>query len=266
MTASETWNPDLYLRFADERTQPAHDLAARVVLDTKRPRIIDLGCGPGNSTAVLRARWPDARELTGLDSSQEMIDAARTESPAGDWQVGDAATWSDPTGAGYDLVFSNAALHWLPNHSQLFSHLFQQTRPGGGAFAVQMPAKAYPALHKVIIETADSEPAWRERTQAARQRIRVGPPQVYYDFLSPLAARIDIWETRYHHVMESAGAIIDWVRSTGLRPYLDALENDAERARFEEKLRAGAASAYPPQADGKVRFPFGRLFIVAYRR
>lgn len=264
--STDTWNPDLYLRFADERTQPARDLAARVHLATEQPRIVDLGCGPGNSTAVLRERWPAARELLGLDNSPEMIAAARAEFPQNEWQIGDVAAWRDPTGEGYDLVFSNAALHWLPDHAALFPRLLQQARPGGGAFAVQMPAKAYPALHKILLETADSEPGWRERTQAARGAIRVGPPQLYYDLLSPLAARVEIWETRYHHVLENAGAIIDWVRATGVRPYLDALGNDAERARFEEKLRAGAAMAYPPQADGKVRFPFGRLFMVAYRR
>ncbi|MBV9128447.1 MAG: methyltransferase domain-containing protein [Verrucomicrobia bacterium] len=268
MPSADTWNPALYLRFADERTQPARDLAARVVLpDTAQPpRIIDLGCGPGNSTAVLRARWPAARELTGLDHSPEMIAAARAQFPQADWQLGDVATWRDPTGTGYDLVFSNAALHWLPDHAALFPHLLQQARPGGGVLAVQMPAQAYPALQTILLAVADSEPAWRERTQAARHAIRVASPGEYYDWLAPHAARLELWETRYHHVLDSAGAIVDWVRATGLRPYLDALESDADRARFEAALRAGAARAYPSQADGRVRFPFGRLFLLAYRR
>lgn len=266
MATSTAWNPDQYLRFADERTQPARDLAARVVLAAARPRIVDLGCGPGNSTAVLRERWPDARELTGLDHSREMLAAARAKFPDGDWQPGDVSTWTDPTGEGYDLVFSNAALHWAPDHAALFPRLFQQVRPGGGALAVQMPARAYPALHRIILETVDAEPGWRERTRAARGAIRVASPPEYYDLLSPLAGRVDLWETRYHHVLENAAAIIDWLRSTGLRPYLDALETDADRERFEARLRTGAAEVYPAQADGKVRFPFGRLFLVAYRR
>lgn len=267
MPAPAPWNPDQYLRFADERTQPARDLAARVRLTAPNPRIIDLGCGPGNSTAVLRERWPAARELTGLDSSETMLTAARADQPAGDWRPGDAATWVDATGEGYDLVFSNAALQWVPDHDTLFPRLLQQVRPGGGgALAVQVPARAYTALQKVIVEIADSEPGWRERTQAARGAIRVASPQVYYDLLAPQAARIEIWETRYHHVLEHAGAIIDWLRSTGLRPYFEALETDADRARFEARLRVGAAEAYPAQADGRVRFPFGRLFIIAYRR
>lgn len=255
----------MYLRYADERTQPARDLAARVALTTEQPRIVDLGCGPGNSTAILRERWPAACELTGFDNSSEMLATARAEQPAGDWQLGDIATWRDPRGEGYDLVFSNAALHWLPDHATLFPHLFQQARAGGGALAVQMPARAYPALHKIILETAGSEERWRERTQAARVAIRVAAPQMYYDLLAPLAARVEIWQTQYFHALASAGAIIDWVRSTGLRPYLDALESDADRARFEEKLRTGTAAAYPPQADGKVLFPFRRLFLIAYR-
>ncbi len=264
ITPMADWNPNLYLRFADERTQPARDLAARVVLSTEQPRIIDLGCGPGNSTAVLRVRWPQAREITGLDSSPAMIETARKAQPEGRWEVGDASAWTDPTGEGYDLVFSNAVFHWVPNHAELFPRLLALVKPGG-ALAVQMPAKAYPALHKLIVETADAEPAWREATQKSRGVIRVLEPGAYYDLLSPQAARVEIWETRYHHVMDQAGAVIDWLRSTGLRPWLDALPSDEDRARFEEKLRAGAGVIYPAQADGKVRFPFGRIFLVAYR-
>lgn len=260
------WNPGQYLRFAHERTQPARDLAARVTLAAARPRIVDLGCGPGNSTAVLRERWPDARELLGLDYSETMLAAARADHPAGDWQPGDAATWTDPTGEGYDLVFSNAVFQWVPGHAALFPRLLQQARPGGGILAVQMPARAYPPFHQVILETADSEPGWRERTRAARGAVRVASPQEYYDWLAPFADRVEIWETRYHHVLDNADAVVDWLRSTGLRPFLDALETDADRARFEDRLRAGAATVYPPQADGRVCFPFGRLFLVAHRR
>ncbi len=254
-----TWDADLYLRFGNERTQPAIDLLARVALD--RPaRIIDLGCGPGNSTALLRQRWPGAA-IAGFDNSPEMIAAATRDHPDGDWQLGDIASWT--AAEPYDLVFSNATLQWLPDHATLYPRLFAQVAPGG-AFAVQIPVFHTTALQRVLLALAD-EPAWRERLRPATRALVAESPGFYYDALVERASHIDLWETEYQHVLADADATVEWISGTRLRPYLEALGNEDERQQFLARLRAGVAEIYRPQRDGRVIFPFRRLFLVAYR-
>lgn len=252
------WNPTLYLQFGDERTRPAEDLLARVALEQPQ-RIVDLGCGPGNSTALLRRRWPTAY-VVGLDNSQQMIDRARQDAPDGTWLLADVHTWAadEP----FDLVYSNATLHWLPDHAALFPRLFGQVAPGG-ALAVQMPANGESPAYRLIRALAD-DPVWSDRMAAARSAARIETPSLYYDVLCPLASRIDLWETTYYHVLGGPPAIIDWVRGTGLRPYLNALDAD-EQQEFLARLLDGLISAYPRQVDGNVLFAFKRLFLVAYR-
>jgi trans-aconitate 2-methyltransferase len=253
------WDAELYLRFGRERTQAAIDLAARVEVAAPA-RVADLGCGPGNSTAVLRARWP-AAEVVGVDSSPEMIAAATASDPAGRWVLGDLATWAD--GRPFDVVYSNAALQWVPDHAAVFPRLFGLVAPGG-ALAVQVPAHFESPLHRLMERIAD-RPGWRGNPSSAKTALTVERPEFYYDVLSPLAARVDLWVTAYWHVMDGASAIVAWIRGTGLRPFLAACADDAERAEFERQLLSGVEQAYPRQADGKVLFPFRRLFVVAYR-
>ncbi len=255
------WDANLYLKFGDERTQPAIDLVSRVNLANPES-VIDIGCGPGNSTAVLRARWPRAR-VAGLDSSAEMIAAARAGQPEQEWILADASSWQESASASYDLVFSNAALQWLPDHGRLVPGLFARGKPGG-ALAFQMPARAYSRIHQLILEVAD-EPEWIERMGAARQGFTLERPGYYYDLLSGAASRLDIWETEYCHVMPDRDAIIQWVSGTAVRPFLDALDSETERQRFIVRLSARVEQAYPLQQDGLVLFPFRRLFVVAYR-
>ncbi len=252
------WDADLYLRFAEERTQPAIDLLSRIGLASPH-RIIDLGCGPGNSTALLRERWPQA-EITGLDRSPEMIAAARKAYCAGRWIVGDISTWSDA--APFDVIFSNAALQWVPEHAALLPRLLSMVA-AGGVLAVQMPRHFRSPVHQLMLDIS-CRPEWSERLAAARTAIHVEPPAFYYDLLAPRAARVDLWETEYLHVMESPAAILAWIRGTGLRPYLEALADDTERGRFEELLLAGLETAYSRRPDGRVLFPFNRLFVIAY--
>jgi trans-aconitate 2-methyltransferase len=255
-----TWDAGLYLTFADERTRPAADLAARVTVAAPA-RVVDLGCGPGNSTAVLRARWP-AAEVVGVDSSPDMIAAATRADPAGRWVQADIATWTDDRP--FDVVFSNAALHWVrEDHAELFPRLFGLVAPGG-ALAVQMPDVNQTAMHKQLAAVA-GRPAWRDRLTAAKASLRVERPGFYYDVLRPGASRLDLWATEYLHVMAGPADILTWVRATALRPYLEALADDAERSAFEAELLAAVTAAFPPQADGKVLFPYRRLFVVAYR-
>jgi len=254
-----TWDAGHYLQFGGERTRPAADLAARVGVNHPET-VIDLGCGPGNSTQVLRRRWPDAH-ITGLDSSPEMIAAARARYPEQAWVLARAEEWSPP--APVDVVFSNAALQWIGDHSRLVSHLFAQLA-GGGALAFQIPSRSYSAVRAHIHEVAD-DAAWCERTQAAKGALTMEEPSYYYEALSDQARWLDIWETEYIHVMDSPSSILDWMSSTGLRPFLNALDTDGERQRFVDLLRARVAESYPRQRNGKVLFPFRRLFVVAYR-
>ena len=253
------WDAGRYLQFADARTQPAIDLAARVALESPL-RIVDIGCGPGNSTAVLRRCWPGA-QVTGLDNSPEMLAAARKDAPAETWLLADAAAWQPD--APFDLVFSNAALQWLPDHALIIPRLFAMAAPGG-AFAFQIPARTYSRIHELLLQIADA-PEWTERMQAAKRNFTLTSPGFYYDLLAGQASHLDIWETEYCHVMADHAAIVEWVSGTALRPFLDALVDESERQRFIERFATGVAAAYPPQADGKIMFPFSRLSVLAYR-
>lgn len=256
------WNPDQYLRFAEQRTQPCRDLAARV--DVAEPRtVIDLGCGPANSTQVLAKRWPHA-ELTGLDSSPQMIEAARRDLPGCRWLVGDIAAWSADETDPFDVVFSNAALQWVPDHAAVYPRLMGQVAPSG-ALAVQVPFNYDAPPHRAARHLAASA-TWRERFPPAGVREwHVEPAARYYDLLAPHAARVDLWETEYVHVMPDPEAIVEWYKGTGLRPYLDALTDPIVRERFLAEYLEIIRPAYPPRADGRVLFPFRRLFVVAYR-
>ena len=253
------WDAKLYLRFAEERTQPAIDLLARIAVE-QPCRVVDVGCGPGNSTALLRVRWPSA-DLIGLDNSPEMIAAAAKDFPDGKWIVADASAWTDS--AVFDVIFSNAAVQWVPRHDALLPRLFEMVAPAG-ALAVQMPRHIHSPVHQLMLEISD-RPEWRHLMGKARTAVVVQVPAFYYDLLQPLAVRIDLWETEYLHVMDNPAAILAWIRGTGLRPFLQALEADEQRRRFEELLLAGLEQAYPRRAGGRVLFPFRRLFFVAYR-
>jgi trans-aconitate 2-methyltransferase len=253
-----SWNAEQYLTFADERTQPCRDLVSRIALEPKR--IVDLGCGPGNSTAVLRRRWPQA-EIVGIDSSPEMIAAARSDAPQGKWEQADISNWS--SAQPFDLIFSNAALQWVTEHSRLYPHLLQQVSPGG-ALAVQVPANRHAPAHQRMRELADSA-AWREHFPEKVREWHVHQPGDYFDWLSPLSRRVELWKTDYLHVMPGVSSIVDWYQGTGLRPFLDALQNEADCQRFMKAYEAMIAKDYPLRASGQVLFPFRRLFVIAYR-
>ncbi len=252
-----TWNVNQYLRFMDQRTQPCWDLAKRVVLEAPQ-RVIDLGCGPGNSTAVLARRWPKA-DLTGLDSSAEMIAAARASAPDRKWMEADIGNWRPADR--FDLVFSNAALQWLPNHADLFPRLMAGVTTGG-ALAVQMPCNYDAPAHRLIREIAGA-PRWSHQLANIRQW-HVHEPAFYYDVLSPVTSRLDLWTTQYLHVLTGPEEIVEWYQGTGLRPYLDVLSHPEDREAFLTQYQAAVTAAYPPQRDGKVLFPFRRLFLIAW--
>jgi trans-aconitate 2-methyltransferase len=250
------WKPDQYLKFAAERTQPCRDLAARIAVENPQ-RVIDLGCGPGNSTEVLAARWPRA-ELTGLDNSAEMITRARSLHPGCNWVAGDIAAWTDGEER-FDVVFSNAAMQWVPDHPRVFPRLVTHVA-NGGALAVQMPGNYDAEAHLLMRAVASRYPA----TEQAREWFTHGA-EFYYDALTPHAPRVDLWSTEYYHVMDGPEGIVEWYGGTGMRPFLDALSTDAEREGFKTDYLEALREAYTPRPDGRLLFPFRRLFMVAYR-
>jgi trans-aconitate 2-methyltransferase len=250
------WNDGQYLKFGDERTRAARELLARVPLEHVA-RAVDLGCGPGNSTALLCDRWPNAR-VTGIDNSPEMLERARRDLPTVEWILGDAGSYraTEPV----DLLFGNAVFHWLPDHATLFPSLVQQVRKGG-VLAVQMPHSFDEPSHRLMREV-------RARLTPGRRAVNAATPvegaAFYYDLLAPHATAVDIWRTTYEHVMPDAAAIVEWVKGTGLRPYLDDL-TESERAAYLSEYLAAIERAYPARVDGKRLFSFPRLFIVAAR-
>lgn len=252
----DSWNPQQYHRFADERLQPAVDLLARIPLAAPGT-VYDLGCGSGKVTPLLAARWPEAR-ITGIDSSPAMLAAARQAMPDFTFLEGDLSDWSAPAPA--DVLYSNAALQWLGDHDRLFPRLMAQLAPGG-VLAVQMPRNHGEPSHQAMLAAAEAG-SWRETLRPVLRPSPVAPPAFYYDLLRPLAARLEIWETIYLHELAGENAVAEWTKGTALKPLLDALHGD-QRRDFEAAYRARVADAYPPAASGRTLFPFRRLFLIA---
>lgn len=250
------WNPDLYLKFRRERTLPAHDLLS--LIDLKNPsKILDVGCGPGNATILLAERWPKA-SITGIDASAEMIAKARQDYPQVTWLIRDAAgDLSDLTR--FDLVFSNAALQWMPNHEVLLPNIFGLLGKGG-VLAVQVPNNYDSPVHLAIRKVTDS-PKWREYLTADIHHY-YDSAATYYRQLTPLTPNLKLWETIYYHVMDSLEDIREWYRGTHLRFYLGQLPED-KKNEFENEIRELIADHFQPQPDGKILFPFRRLFFIA---
>lgn len=254
-----SWSPERYLKFEAERTRAVRDLLGGVPLD-RVDRAVDLGCGPGNSTQALLERFPGAR-VTGLDSSPEMIAAARARLPAVAFEVADVVAWADE--GPFDLILANALFQWLPGHAQVFPRLVDRLAPGG-ALAIQMPDNFEAPSHVLMRETA-TQGAWATRlAPVAATRREILSPEAYYALLAAHAQRVEVWRTTYYHPLADHGAVVAWVESTGLRPFLEPLD-ETEREAFKGAYRQALERAYPALADGTVLLPFPRLFIVAVR-
>lgn len=253
------WSPELYMQFRSERTQPSIDLVTRI--DQAEPTsILDIGCGPGNSTQVLVNRWPKA-SITGLDSSEAMIDKARIDYPDQQWIMADGtAFWIDST---FDIVFSNAAIQWMPDHKQLLVR-FHDLLAERGTLAIQIPMFWDMPLGKIIAAVAGDE-RWRDQTEAATDLFTIHDYNFYYDVLSNLFQSIDIWETDYMHILDNHETVMEMIRSTGMKPYLERLDSPSQRTEFEAAVLESVIPSYPSQKNGKVLLPFKRLFFIAYK-
>lgn len=253
------WNADQYLKFKKERTQPAIDLAFRIPLESPGG-ILDLGCGPGNSTEILRHRFPKARIL-GIDNSVQMIDAARKNHPSLSFALRDAATELAGWGERFDVVFSNACLQWVPNHPQVLENIMALLNPNG-VLAVQVPVNEKEPIHQILRQVSNSD-RWRSKCGGARIFYTLSESE-YFDLLAPLSANFTMWQTTYCHRMPSHESILEWYRGTGMRPYLAALP-EADRPAFEAEIRQAVQKAYPVQKNGEILFRFPRLFFIAQK-
>ena len=250
-----TWDDAQYLKFADARTRPAAELLARVPV-SDATYVVDLGCGPGNSTQLLKQRWPVAH-VVGVDASEPMLVTARAALPDVEWIKADLRTYQPERPV--DVLFANAVFQWVPEHGRLMAQLLSWLAPGG-ALAFQMPHNFAEPSHRLMRDCAGELPGARDlRTPDA-----VAEARVYYDWLAPHVRSVDIWQTRYEHVMPDAAAIVEWVKGTGLRPYLEALPAE-RRPSFLAEYESAIDAAYPVRADGLRLFSFPRLFVVAVR-
>lgn len=255
----QDWNPGLYRQFESERTRPARELLERVPLKDVGTAT-DLGCGPGNSTELLVQQWPQA-EVTGLDSSEAMLEQARERLPGCHFQHADIRTWQAEQPQ--QLIYANASLQWLTGHDTLLPHLVEQLA-AGGALAIQMPDNLDEPSHRLMREVAATS-RWQPLISAQiADRKRLLSTNQYYDLLSEAGCQVDIWRTTYYHPMADAQAIISWLSATGLRPFLAALD-DNQQADFLRDYHQALLSAYPARSDGQVLLAFPRLFIVAVK-
>jgi trans-aconitate 2-methyltransferase len=290
---SPVWDPELYERHSAHRNRPSQDLLARVpsLPDEETPRIADLGCGPGGPSLLLAARWPRAR-ITGYDNSPAMLDEARAHAgrTAGggslEFAHADLSTWRPSPAEHFDLLYSNAALHWvvpaegkgsvLPpegngtpaTHAALFPYWIGALPPGG-VLAFQVPGNFDAPSHALLLELRNS-PRWRGRLGTASRAGSVLDPEEYLDVLDAQGCEVDAWETTYAHVLHGDDAVLDWVMGTGLRPVLTLLADDPEaRDGFLDEYRRLLREAYPPLGGDPARgtvFPFRRIFVVAVKR
>jgi trans-aconitate 2-methyltransferase len=257
---SMNWSAAQYVAFEDERTRPARDLLAALP-PLEAHSVVDLGCGPGNSTELLAARFPGAR-VSGIDSSSDMIAAARKRLPALRFELGEIERWLGEGSGPFDVILANAVLQWLPDHPRLLPAILSKLA-NGGALAVQMPDNLGEPAHHLMREIAAAGPWAGKLAPAGTQRASIRGPSEYFELLCSSCRHVDVWRTTYYHVLRGgAAAIVEWFMGSSLRPFIAPLDG-AERAEFLALYQSEVARAYPAMTNGSVLLPFPRLFIIA---
>jgi trans-aconitate 2-methyltransferase len=255
-----SWSAQQYVAFEDERTRPVRDLLAALP-DIDARAVADLGCGPGNSTEALARRFPQA-QVSGIDSSPDMIEAARQRLPGVNFALEEVRAWS--AAGPFDVILANAVLQWVSHHETVLPALIAKLAHRG-ALAVQMPDNLDGPAHRLMRELAVDGPWAAKLARAAAERTVLGAAERYYELLRPHCSRVDLWRTTYYHPLAGgAAAIVEWFKGSGLRPYLEPL-NEVERGAYLARYTAAISNAYASLADGSVLLPFPRMFMVAIR-
>lgn len=253
----DDWSSKQYLMFKNERTQPAIDLVNHICINDPQ-KIIDIGCGPGNSTQILAQRFPDAYIL-GVDNSPNMIETAKKDYPNLDFKICDAGKDLSNINNDFDIVFSNACIQWIPNHNELLKNMIGILKPGG-ILAVQMPMNYQEPIHKIIEEISSSD-KWKSEFTNPRSIYNLTQSE-YFDLLSEISLEFSMWETTYYHKLKSHEDIMQWYSSTGLRPYLNVLSDEKKKI-FEQEILDRITKEYPKQKNGEIIFRFPRFFFIA---
>jgi len=253
------WNAEQYLKFKSERTQPSIDLVNRINCRSPK-RIIDIGCGPGNSTAVLKKHYPDTYVL-GVDFSPNMIERAKLNYPDIDFMIFDASKDFEKLEGSFDIVFSNACIQWVPNHRKLLTDMMRILNPNG-IMAVQIPNQFEMPINSIVSRVTESD-KWKNKFETKRNFYNLTQEE-YFDLLSDISSDFSMWETIYFHRLPSQKSIVEWYESTGLRPYLNVLDGES-KAEFKKDILAEVKKHYPIQKNGEVIFRFNRLFFTAVK-
>ncbi|MDP4153946.1 MAG: methyltransferase domain-containing protein [Bacillota bacterium] len=253
------WDSNRYLMFENERTQPSVDLVNRILIKDPQ-KIVDIGCGPGNSTAALKNKFNDAYIL-GIDSSKNMIETSKLEYPNLDFKICDAENDLRSLGSDFDIVFSNACIQWIPNHDKLLRDMMAILKPGG-ILAVQTPMNYDEPIHQLIGDVTTSK-KWHDCFDHKQIFFNLTPSK-YFDLLSEISAQFTLWNTTYFHTLQSHEDIYKWYSSTGLRPYLNVLDGE-KKLEFEKDILSAIKKRYPLQKNGKVIFRFPRFFFIAQK-
>lgn len=255
----QDWNSAQYLKFEKQRTRPSLDLAKNIPL-TCPNHIIDIGCGPGNSTAILKSVFPDA-DILGVDNSESMLKKACANHPDLMFRYCNVEMDLEKIHERYDVVFSNACIQWIPNHRDLIRNLLNLLTENG-VLAVQIPMSNQEPLFQIIYDVI-AQPRWGFAATNFRTSATLTPDE-YFHILSDFSSDFDLWETAYYHRMPNHQALLEWVKGTRLRPYLNALDKAAAEE-FEQEILARAVKAYPVQPNGGIVFRFNRFFFTATR-
>lgn len=250
------WNTVQYEKFIKQRSQPARDLAQRIAHYTPQS-VLDIGCGPGNSTRILKETFPTAK-LLGIDSSPNMIANAKKDNPDIDFCVCNALSVEGK----YDIIYSNACFHWIPDHKTFLPDLMEKLNTNG-CLAVQMPYNNTESLYRIINETVN-EPKWGFKSEKLENNLTLNADE-YYEILSECSSSFDIWETKYYHSMPDHTDLVEWVKGAKLRPFLDFLGKEKGKE-LEEEILKKVKTEYKAKSNGNILFGFRRLFFIAIKK